>query len=56
MSKKKNKRKALPTTVELFQGTRSAFALAVILRNGGGTHQDKRRAPERKHDWKREAY
>lgn len=35
MSKRKNS-KALPTTVELFQGTRSPVALAAIFRTGGG--------------------
>jgi hypothetical protein len=47
--------KALPTTVELFQGTRSAVAMAAIFRSGGGKHADKRRAKARKHDWKRDA-
>jgi hypothetical protein len=55
MSKQKNK-PVLPSLLELFQESRSPHALAVILRNGGGTHKDKRRAPERKHDWKREVY
>jgi len=55
MSKRKNS-KALPTTVELFQGTRSAVALAAIFRTGGGSHADKRRSKARKQDWKRDAW
>lgn len=56
MSKRKNSGKKLPTTVELFQGARSAIALSAIMRSGAGKHTDKRRAPERKREWKREAW
>lgn len=55
MSKRKNS-KALPTTVELFQGTRSPVALAAIFRTGGGLHGDKRRSKARKTEWRREVW
>lgn len=51
---KKNTIKKLPTTTEVFMGTRSEVALAAIFRSGGGRHADKRRAKARKHNWKRE--
>lgn len=56
MAKRSKNNKKLPTTVELFQGTRSILAQSAIFRSGGGAHTDKRRAKARKGDWKREAW
>lgn len=57
MANKKNKRKnSLPTTVEVFQGTRSELAVAAFQRTGGGFHADKRDRKERKKEWKREEW
>lgn len=55
MSNKRNS-KRLPSQVEIFRSTRSAIALSAILRSGSGKHQDKRRAPERKNDWRKDSW
>jgi hypothetical protein len=56
MSNKRNNSKRLPSQVEIFQSTRSTIALTAILRSGAGKHQDKRRAPERKNDWRKDSW
>lgn len=57
MSNKKNKgNKSLPTTIELFQGARSAIALSAITQTGAGLHADRRRAKSRKKSWKNEEW
>jgi len=52
----KNAKKALPTTVELFQGHRSPVALAAIFRSGAGKHADKRDRKESKREWRNEEW
>lgn len=54
MSKRNSKK--LPSTIELFQGTRSPIALAAIFRTGAGSHADKRRSKARKQEWRRDAW
>jgi hypothetical protein len=44
------------TTADLVRSTRSQFALAAILRTGGGSHSDKRRAPEKRTAWRKEVW
>jgi len=48
--------RTLPTTADLVRTTRSQLALAAILRSGGGSHSDKRRAPERRGAWRKEVW
>lgn len=54
--KKKKTSRALPSTADLIRSTRSALALAAIIRSGGGKHQDKRRAKGRRRDWEDEVW
>ena len=55
MNNKKNS-KRLPTQTDLFRSARSTIALSAIFRSGGGKHQDKRRAPARKNDWRKDSW
>jgi hypothetical protein len=52
---KKNRRKSLPTMLELFLEAPSAMIVSAHGRSGAGLHQDKRRKKERKHDWKKDS-
>jgi len=53
MKKPKHK---LPSTADLIRSVRSALALAAIMRSGGGSHRDKRRAKARRRDWEDEVW
>lgn len=56
MAKRNKNSKKLPTTVELFQGTRSILAQSAIFRSGGGAHTDKRRTKARKNNWRNDEW
>jgi hypothetical protein len=53
---KRNTANKVSSTADLVRSTRSPAALAAIIRTGGGTHSDKRRAPERRTAWRKEEW